>query len=247
MSNCERSSSTPTPELEDRSIGTPPCRPPSPSSSGPATRRTRSASNRSLPAETGRVDREHAVARGPSSSASSSGGPSATSSRARSASRNAEWPSLRCQTAGVDAERPQRPDAADAEHELLVEPHLAAADVEDVGDRAVGVVVLGHVGVEQQHRHAADLGDPDRDGERRGRAARTVHRAAARRRVRRPAASGRRVEVVVGVGVLLVAVGVDRLAEVALAVEEPDADERQGHVADADFMWSPARTPRPPE
>ena len=38
-------------------------------------------------------------------------------------------------------------------------------------------------------------------------------------------------EVVVGVGVLLVAVGVDRLAEVALAVEQPDADERQGHVA----------------
>ena len=39
------------------------------------------------------------------------------------------------------------------------------------------------------------------------------------------------VEVVVGVGVLLVAVGVDRLAEVALAVEQPDADEREGHVA----------------
>ena len=38
-------------------------------------------------------------------------------------------------------------------------------------------------------------------------------------------------QVVVGVVVLLVAVGVDRLAEVALAIEQPDADERQGHVA----------------
>ena len=38
-------------------------------------------------------------------------------------------------------------------------------------------------------------------------------------------------QVVVGVVVLLVAVGVDRLAEVALAIEQADADERQGHVA----------------
>ena len=60
-----------------------------------------------------------------------------------------------------DAELAQRAHAADAEDELLVEPHLAAADVEDVGDRAVGVVVVGDVGVEQQDRHPADLGDPD--------------------------------------------------------------------------------------
>ena len=38
-------------------------------------------------------------------------------------------------------------------------------------------------------------------------------------------------QVVVGVVVLLVPVGVDRLAEVALAIEETDADRRQGHVA----------------
>ena len=63
----------------------------------------------------------------------------------------------------LDAERPQRPDPADAEDELLVEPHLAAADVEDVGDRPVGVAVVGDVGVEQEHRRPADLGEPDRD------------------------------------------------------------------------------------
>ena len=43
-----RSPSTPRPSSSTRSTGTPPS-----SSSGPATRRTRSASNRSLPAETG--------------------------------------------------------------------------------------------------------------------------------------------------------------------------------------------------
>ena len=63
----------------------------------------------------------------------------------------------------LDPERPQRADAADAEDELLVEAHLAAADVEDVRDRAVGVVVLGDVGVEQEDRHPADLDAPDRD------------------------------------------------------------------------------------
>ena len=36
----------------------------------------------------------------------------------------------------VDAERPQGPHAADAEDELLAQPHLASADVQDVGDRA---------------------------------------------------------------------------------------------------------------
>ena len=38
-------------------------------------------------------------------------------------------------------------------------------------------------------------------------------------------------QVVVGVGVFLVPVRVDRLAEVAVLVEETHADERHGHVA----------------
>ena len=67
---------------------------------------------------------------------------------------------MRCQTAGVEAERPERPDAADAQDQLLVEAHLAAADVQDVRDRAVRVVVVGDVRVQQQDRHAADLDEP---------------------------------------------------------------------------------------
>ena len=119
-------------------------------------------------------------------------------------------------------ERPDRPDAADAEHELLVQAHLAAADVQDVGDRPVRVVVLGQVRVEQQDRDAPDLGQPDRDGE-------VATGQLDGDGQRQPggvlhAPERQAGQVVVGVVVLLVAVGVDGLAEVALAVQQPDAD-----------------------
>ena len=130
---------------------------------------------------------------------------------------------------GVDAERPQRAHAADAEHDLLAQPHLAAAHVERARDRAVGRVVERDVGVEHQHRHQAHLhlphrgvhdaaGQVDRHGEH-----------AARRGLHRQHRQPR--EVVVGVGVLLEAVGVDGLAEVAGAVEQPHAHERDAQVA----------------
>ena len=177
----------------------------------------------------GRVDREHAVAldlvqRGVQVATRR---PRAPGHARRAGTR--EWPSLRCQTAGLDAEGPDRPGPADAEDELLVQPHLAAADVQDVADRPVGVVVLGHVRVEQEHGHPPDLDEPDRDRQRpAGQLDRHLERVAARVGDPEDRQAG---EVEVGVGVLLVAVGVDRLAEVALAVHEPDADERQGHVA----------------
>ena len=129
---------------------------------------------------------------------------------------------------GRQAECPDRTYAPDPEDQLLVQAHLAAADVEDVGDRAVFDRVVGDVRVEQQDWNPAHLGQPDGD---RQVAPRQVHRNCQRQAVlvldageRQPA------EVVVGIGVLLVAVGVDRLAEVALAVEEADPDERKGHV-----------------
>ena len=55
----------------------------------------------------------------------------------------------------------QRPDAADAEQQLLAQAVLAGAAVEAVGDLAVVVGVALDVGVEQQQRHPADAGDPD--------------------------------------------------------------------------------------
>ncbi len=130
---------------------------------------------------------------------------------------------------GLDPEPSQRPNAADAEDELLVKPHLAAADVEDVRDRPVGPVVLRLVGVEEQHRHAADLCQVDGDVDvAAGQLDLDVERLALDVD---DALHRQALEVVVGIGVLLVAVRVDRLAEVALAVEEADRDERQRHVA----------------
>ncbi len=126
----------------------------------------------------------------------------------------------------------QRPDgahSANAEDELLVEPHLATADVQDVGDRAIGPVILRCVRVQKEHRHATDLGAPDIDtdiasGQLHGdgqRVARAVEGTAEWQ------ARG----FVVRVGVFLVTVRVDRLAEVAPPIEEPDAHQWQGHVA----------------
>ena len=109
-----------------------------------------------------------------------------------------------------------------------MQAHLAAADVEDVGDRPVGGVVVGDVRVEQQQRHAAHLGEPDGAPDRA-----PGHLDADRQRIAVSAGNPPQRQplgVVVGIGVLLVAVGVDRLAEVAVAVEEAHADERDGHV-----------------
>ncbi len=61
-----------------------------------------------------------------------------------------------------DAQRAQGTHSADAQDELLVEAHLTAPHVEDVADGPVALGVLLHVGVEQQERHTADLGQPDR-------------------------------------------------------------------------------------
>ncbi len=129
---------------------------------------------------------------------------------------------------GLDAQRAQQPDAADAEDHLLVQAHLAAADVELVRDGAIGAVVLGDVGVQEQERHAPDLRQPDGGLDR---ATRELDRDEDRLAVVVGDAQERQAGgVVVGVGVLLVPVGIDGLAEVAVAVEEPDADEREGHV-----------------
>jgi len=62
----------------------------------------------------------------------------------------------------LDAEPAQGPHAADPEHDLLAEPHLATADVEDVGDRPVAPLVGGDIGVQQEERHATHLRQPDR-------------------------------------------------------------------------------------
>ena len=69
---------------------------------------------------------------------------------------------------GVPAQRaegPHRAHPADAEQQLLAQPVVAAAAVQPVGDLVQVGLVLLHVGVEQQQRHAADLGHPDLRGQ----------------------------------------------------------------------------------
>ena len=58
--------------------------------------------------------------------------------------------------------------AADAEHDLLLEARLVAAAVEARRDLAVGRLVLGQVRVEQEQRHAPDPGDADQQVHGRG-------------------------------------------------------------------------------
>ena len=73
---------------------------------------------------------------------------------------------LGLRVAGDLAELPDRPHAADPEQQLLTEPVVAAAAVQPVGDLAQRWLVALHVGVEQQQRDPADLGQPDLRGER---------------------------------------------------------------------------------
>ncbi len=128
----------------------------------------------------------------------------------------------------VQAERGARADGADAEHRVLRQADLRIPDVQarrrPAGDRRV----LGEVRVEQEQRDAPDVHPPDlrlhlvtadrhRDAQRRAVLARDErHRHESR----------------VGLDPVLVlqAADVDALAEVPLAVEQPDADERERRV-----------------
>ena len=131
--------------------------------------------------------------------------------------------------AGDARPQPQRAHAAHAEQHLLLQAQLAAAAVEALGDAARRLVVLVHVGVEQQQRHPADLGAPDvgvqlaaagqLDGDA-GRGAVLL----AQQRQRQPVGVEHRVVL------LLPAVAVQALAEVAGLVEQADADDRHAEV-----------------
>ena len=143
------------------------------------------------------------------------------------------------------AERPDRPDPADAEQQFLPEPVLAAAAVEPVGDLAQRRVVLLHVGVEQQQRDPADLRDPDLRGHGRAvgqgdghpdrRAVCPAHPALARPALARPALTeqGQRqaVRVARRVAFGLPALGRQGLGEVAVPVEQAHADQGHAEVA----------------
>ena len=136
---------------------------------------------------------------------------------------------LRCGGAGDARPDAEGAHAADAEQQLLAQPVLGVAAVEAVGDVAVVGAVLLDVGVEQQQRHAADVRDED--------ARHQVRAVGQRDRDRGTAAVGLaelRQRELVGVedrvALLLPAVAVQRLLEVAVAVEQADTDQRDAEV-----------------
>ena len=129
----------------------------------------------------------------------------------------------------VDSEHPQRPDGADPEERVLPEPRVRIALVEARGDPAVEWIVLVQLRVEQVERHTADRDAPDVE-----RDAATVERKrptegnalVVEHLHRREVLRDRLCPVLV-----LVAGAVEALLEVALAIEEPDPDERDREVA----------------
>ena len=134
---------------------------------------------------------------------------------------------------GFETERAQHPDATDAEHDLLAQPVLGVAAVQAVGDvGALGAVAVDR-GVEQvqrargptctcQARTATVLaGHVDGD----------LHAGVGERQT---------AGVEAGEALLLVAVGVQPLAEVALGVQQPDRDQRH-----ARGRWWPSGGRRP--
>ena len=129
--------------------------------------------------------------------------------------------------AGVGA---QGADAADAEQDLLAEPVLGGAAVEAVGHVAVVVGVALDVGVEQQQRHATDLGDPDL-GEQVGPVGLGDGDHGAVAVLLAEQRDGQLVGVEDGVLLELPALAGERLLEVAGVVEQADADERHAEVA----------------
>ncbi len=133
------------------------------------------------------------------------------------------------QTEGFFPEGVECPDSADAEDDFLLNAGVRIAAVEPCRDGPVVRRVFGDVRVEQIERHPSDLNPPD-----------AKHHLPPRQRGRDEERLPFRVEfgnqregeeVVFRIPLLLPAVHVQVLAEVAFAVHERDADEWHAEVA----------------
>ena len=157
-----------------------------------------------------------------------SDGSAAHARRARSRTTSAEWPFVEVPDRGPDRQRVEGAGRADAQQNLLGEPRASLRDVQLVGDPSIVGLVAFDVRVEQEERHPADLGDPHREPDR---APRQVHGDLERTAVRPRRPAERQVSRIdVRLEVLLPAIGIDPLAEVAAVVEGAHPDHRQaGH------------------
>ncbi len=122
------------------------------------------------------------------------------------------------------AHRLQGPDPSDAEQDLLAQAVLGVAAVEPVGDAAALGVVLLDIGVEQVQPDAAHLGSPHP-----GHEGLALQLDADPGTVDGAHRHGEGIEA--GVALLLPPIAVQRLAEVAVAVEQAHSHERDAEVA----------------
>ena len=125
---------------------------------------------------------------------------------------------------GCDSHSSQRSDTADAQDDLLPQPLVGLGHVEAVGDRARLGRIAREVGVEQEQRHAPDLGLPHRD----------FHVGAADGGLDLDAFHLLHRQVgalVLRIDLDLPGLGVDVLASESLLVEKADRDQGQAHVA----------------
>ncbi len=131
----------------------------------------------------------------------------------------------------VDAQFLHQPPAAHAEHDLLQQSFVFAGGVEVGGDAAVPGVVQGVVAVEQIQHDLADARLPDAQQERAPGQfqphARPAPILAAHRRNRQAP------RIVVRKRLELAAIAIQHLPEIALLIEQPDADYRHAQVAGA--------------
>ncbi len=129
---------------------------------------------------------------------------------------------------GLDAHRRQRARATHTEHDLLLDARVAVAAVEAMRRGAILGAVRFEVGVEKvqgdaAHTRAPDLGIHVVVAE--------LHAHLERLAVLHHFRDRQVAEVGVAIGRLLVALGVDRLLEVTLAIEQAHRDEGQRHIA----------------
>ena len=120
------------------------------------------------------------------------------------------------------AQRSQRPQAPDSQHDLLLDPRLLVAAVKLGRDLAIIGVVLGNVAIEQVKRDSADLDAPHfglhcpawkRDWDENGSAVRS-----------RFLDQGERKKIVFGIALLLPAIDIQILAKISFPVHQPHAD-----------------------
>jgi hypothetical protein len=128
----------------------------------------------------------------------------------------------------LDADGVQGAQAADAEQDLLSNPHLAVAAVEARSDAAQLGRVFGQVGVEQVEFDAAHIDEPDLDSE--GVRAEVDADLAGLALFVLDERGGPLVDVVHGIAFELPAIFGELLGEVALPIRQADADQRNAEI-----------------